>query len=396
METATGRTVTAGWPVAGPAAVTFWILTALYFSHWVGIGLSSIAVLMIFIAALARKSFSGKIRRETVVLVSFIAAYSLLTLLLQWPAASEFTGWSPTKTPRLLLQAVSPLLVFALISMLPRFTRAQLGKFLSASYWIFAVTIAGEWLLVNVAGVSPTSMPAFREAMTSYLRFESYYRPFGLTGNPSVNGCLLVIAAWLLIFEGFTRSAGKYLIVTGIVLYLNNSGQALVAFLLLVMVYLQRRNRGLAKLFVLAIAASIFVYVIRSGVISKISYDYIVGLFRFLGLNNFSQMDRTSLVLGGYGRYSQVFESLSFTTEFYPIYTITRLGALITIATWWFIYKRLPRPRLMFFLLLLLASVHYPTILFVEMEVLVGVVIVGVAGEASAVAPIRASALPTA
>jgi hypothetical protein len=97
-----------------------------------------------------------------------------------------------------------------------------------------------------------------------------------------------------------------------------------------------------------------------------------IGLLRFTGFRSVTALDRVSLVMGGYGRYSDVFENTDFATEFYPVYTISRFGLLLSFATWGYLYFRLPRPRRTGLMLLLAAATsHYSTILFVELQILI-------------------------
>ena len=323
-----------------------WLCVSFYFSHWVGIGITSIFGLLIFLGALLRKILTGRLKWDTLFLLAFVAGYGALVVYLQRPTLQESSAWSPSSTLRMLLLALGPFLIFALVSLLPPLAKDQVDRFFRVSYYLLAGTILVEWLLVNVAGVSNTLMPGFRDSPAYYERYAGpFYRPFWLTGNSAVNGSLLAVATWLLIFASGVRHPARYVLATGIILALNYSGQALLTYALLVTYYLYHGGRGsLMKLLILPFVA-VTAYVVQSGIIYKISLDYVLNLLQYVGIKTFLAMDATGRIMGGYGRYSQLFEDPLFVTEFYPIFAISRFGVLLVLVTWCYIFARLPRYR---------------------------------------------------
>ena len=355
-------------------SLVFWACFSLYFSHWIGVQLSAVIFLGMLYGALLVKLHSGRIRRKLLFLGYFICGYSLLVIVIQTPSLQELAKWSPVGTPRLLFQATSMFLVFAFVNLLNPLSDDKLCRFLKFSYNLFALTIVIEWLLVNVVGISNSMMPAAFDSPSYLGAIGSFYRPFGLTGNAPVNGALLVTALWILLSCDKTISATRYVILTGLVLYLNNSGQEFAVFFFSVSYYCFTKTRGIGRYLLMTLLVSCFGSIVFSGIIDKISYDYILYMLRFLGLNSIGMMAHWRQIFGGYGKYSWLFEDRTNMTEFYPIYTITHFGFLLTVVTWLFIYISLPKKNKgLIFLTLLVGSIHYPMILFVEAQVLVGV-----------------------
>lgn len=354
----------------GQNTVTFWMCFSLYFSHWVGIkvGIALFAIFLCF--ALASAVRRGAVRKESVYLAIGVVLYCLLTLVAQGFSIGEIAEWSPNKTPRLLFQAISLFVIIAFVGLLRPLPEMKLNEFILRSYQLFALTILVEWVLVNLFAVPNSMMPGYRDSIFYASQFEATYRPFGLTGNASVNGSLLVIALWILVSLGKIKSVHRYILATGLILILNNSGQALLVYLASVIFYYIKVTHGLARYAVAAALIGIAATAVFSGIFTKISYDYIMSVLRFVGIENIILMDATSQIVGGYGAYSWIYEDVRLTTEFYPIYAISRFGYLLFGLTWLYIILRLPRNnRTLIALALFLGSIHYPTILFVETQV---------------------------
>lgn len=355
------------------ASFTFWVCLLLYFSHWVGVQLSAVVFLGLLYVAILSRLHIGKVRRELLFVSYFICSYSLLVILIQTPSLDEFYAWSPTQTPRLLFQAISMFLVFVFMNLLKPLTQKRWHQFIRYSYNIFVITIVAEWVLVNVLGVPNSLMPGFRDSHSYSMAYESYYRPFGLTGNSSVNGALLVTALWMLLLSGTTKFVGRYIVLTGFVLFLNNSGQAYLVYFLSLIYYCFSVTKGVKRVILALMFVFLMGYILFSGVISKFSYEYILTMLQFIGLDSIMAMDQLSRILGGYSKYSWVYENSRFLTEFYPVYAISRFGFFLFLMTWVYIFWQLPKKnRGLMFLVLFFGSIHYPTILFVETQVLLG------------------------
>ena len=76
--------------------------------------------------------------------------------------------------------------------------KINIEMLLVAILMICTGTVIGEFVLVNIFDVSNAVMPTSKSSLAYLNPYMGVYRPFGLTGQFSVNGCLAVIALLLL------------------------------------------------------------------------------------------------------------------------------------------------------------------------------------------------------
>lgn len=355
-------------------SLTFVLLLPLLFVHWVGDAASAAYVLILFTFALGFRIIDGKVPREVFRLFLLLASYLIAVTVFNHATGSDWRDFTPNGHLKLFYLATSIFLVTILLMMLPRLTQNQAAKIFGFYYWGILITIAGEWILVNMCGISNSLMPAYRDSPTYYEAYHGLYRPFGLTGNASVNGSMLVVATWIMAL--FVRPARTlfYWTLALVTLILNNSGQALLSFFITSAMYFAGRRKGIARIPVFAIGIALCGGIIYSAALSKLSLDYLLNVNQYWGFEIFKEMDVIHIIFGGYSFYNDVFMALDHQTEFYPVYAISRFGLLSTIATWIYLWSKLPiKGRLVLFVSLFIGSIHYPVIWHIPLLVLVAI-----------------------
>lgn len=350
------------------------LLLPLLFVHWVGDAVSAAYIFLLFIFASLYRLIRGRLPKKVIDLLALLVLYLAVVAKINKVAGSDLIDFSSSGHLKLTYQATSFFMVVILTALLPKLSKKQSNRLFYTYYVTILTTIIGEWILVNMLGVSNSLMPAYRSAHGYYEAYNGFYRPFGLTGVAPVNGSMLVIATWIMILFVRPSRAKYYLTLTLAALVLNNSGQALLAFFTTCAMYFAGRYKRVVRSFIFAIGTGMLIGVIYSGIFSKMSIDYILNVNQYWHFEIFDQMDITHIIFGGYSYYKDLFSG--FSTEFYPIYAVSRFGLLLTLSTWIYIWLKLPlRGKWILFAALFLGSIHYATILYIPTLMLLAVLI---------------------
>lgn len=338
--------------------------------------MSAVYIALLFVLASSFRLITGKVQKGVLNIVLFLLLYLLVVMMINQITITDSLDFSPNGHLKLSYQATSLFMIVVLIALLPQLSQNQSNRLFSIYYAVILTAIIGEWILVNMLGVSNSLMPAYRNSPGYYEAYNGFYRPFGLTGNAPVNGSMLVVATWIMILFVQPSRARRYLALTLIALLLNNSGQALLSFFMTCAVYLAGRYRGLVRPLVFTIGSCMLWGVVYSGIFSKLSLDYILNINQYWFFEIFNQMDITRVIFGGYSFYQDLFTNPDYNTEFYPVYAVSRFGLLLTLTTWIYLWLKLPsRGRLVLFTALFIGSIHYATILYIPLLVLIAVLI---------------------
>lgn len=358
-------------------SVTCVLLLPLLFVHWAGDAVSAVYIALLFLLAAIFRLRTGGVPKKALNLMVLLLLYLAAVIVINRVTAPQFFDFSAAGHLKLSYQATIFFMVIILVTMLPRLSKHAANRLFDVYYLVMLTTICGEWVLVNMLGVSNTLMPTYQAALSYSESFRGIFRPFGLTGNASVNGSMLVAATWIMILHVRPARAKYYLPLTLLALVLNNSGQALLAFFITCALYLAGRYRGAARYLAFAIITCAICGFIYSGVFEKLSLDYLLNINQYWLFGIFGGMDITRIIFGGYSFYKEHFSDPRYYTEFYPVYAMSRFGLLMTFATWGYLWSKLPRKgRAILFAALFFGSIHYGSILYIPLLVLLAVLIV--------------------
>jgi hypothetical protein len=347
------------------------LLLPLIFSHWLGIIFTGFYLFYLFsislISRFIRKDW--KFTQLAFMALSIIFFFVFINF--------EKLLFSPTSLN--LSYAIQYLSLFGIIfiaSSQKNFDRFNFNNIASFFFWICFLTIFLEFVLVNFLGISKSVFPAARLDSPVYMaNIFGFHRPFGLTGQASVNGCLLILS-YLLVHEfNIHRLYHSLLALIGIIMTI--SGQAiLVGIITIFLLNTDKLNASIPiKLFLLSIASALLFIFLKTDFFFKISWDY---LMRFIF--EWSNIENVLFILTPsqwfLGTLGDIFIQAGKTSEFYLITSIFLWGLFFTSIFWIFNWLLLSKSRYAktWFVVIFISSLHYPTIFFIEAQIIIALV----------------------
>ncbi|WP_419770615.1 MAG: hypothetical protein ACNI3C_02145 [Candidatus Marinarcus sp.] len=232
-------------------------------------------------------------------------------------------------------------------------------------YIVFFSVILDYILLQN--GMFESQM-MFKAAASSY-----HGKPLGIFGQFSINSSYIVI--FYMLYLSFENKLNKTLcmflfsLVTVTVL-LEDSGTGYIVYCLLIITIFYKFK--IVRYIFLPMGVIIVYFIIQSNLVTKISYTYLNFLYQYfneiLNVNYVSHIHTISDILFGIdGNYN-------FPIDFGPLFLIAKVGFLYfifySIAIFYMIHKAPDRYFKMAIISLVLGNIHYPTLFYPIMNVL--------------------------
>ena len=234
-------------------------------------------------------------------------------------------------------------------------------------FWVAFYSIAVEFIVVNFFGISNAVMPAVRLSQAYIADINGWYRPFGLTGQPSVNGGVLLFAYLLLAQIEKANAKNTFALLIGSLLTI--SGQAILStFLVLGLIRLAKIKNLFIRVGSLLLLLSTIFLIIWLDLFQKLSLDYLIYVLweQSNALETFQSLNIWGILFG------TLREGMpdNISSEVWVINIIQIYGALFLLILWGFVWVLLRKARNPFIYLLgiFLASLHYPTIFFIEAQ----------------------------
>lgn len=336
-----------------------YLLLILFFSHWIGWFISLCIVLLLLLTFIFKLLFVNKTKIAKKNKPIFIIIFLFLFLCV----ANNF-NFNNTDFYFFIYQYTSLLIVIIIFTSFLFENILDFNKFSKIIYWISFLTIFFEFIAVNLLKISKDYMPAVRYEYAYYEDFLGIHRPFGLTGQPSANGGILLFC-FLLLYEFGLHN--KFIITSLIIgTIMTLSGQVVLTNFFIMFILLFKSNFKY-KLSIISLFLLFFVFIFTTEFSQKISFDYLqYVLIDELNLNkNFSDLNIIDLIFGTLG------SKISYGSEVSIIESIRNYGIFFTLLYWSLIMyiTRTKKLNLIIFIAIFLSSLHYPTIFYIEAQI---------------------------
>tara|TARA_Y100000996_G_scaffold399431_1_gene368458 strand:+ start:760 stop:1893 length:1134 start_codon:yes stop_codon:yes gene_type:complete len=256
-----------------------------------------------------------------------------------------------------------PVLIFYILSYNPRiFAEKYWDKLLRFYILVFSLSIMIDFYILHSA-LDISLQPMYREDDWSY-----FTRPFGITGQPSVNSVLLVFFYALLLSRGSFHESKLYFLFMFIGVLLQGSGSGFLALLILLNVMFMSFN-WIIRIFVYSCVLFLMIQlVLQFELFNKISVEYISGLSNvFMAQTD----DWIVLVKKSEPIISVLLGGVSSGIDFGPLYFMSNVGLIYSIFFLIFIVtsavKAKERYEKSAFLIILVGNLHYPVMFYAVM-----------------------------
>jgi len=236
------------------------------------------------------------------------------------------------------------------------FLKEYLNRILTFYILAFSISIIVDYVILHSI-LDISLQPMYDEFSYSY-----YKRPFGITGQPSVNSTLLVF--FYSFFLG-TKSKSKILFIfvtLGVVL--QGSGSGFISYLMLLVAMLRNTNH-INKLVIYLLSLLILLTLLNSGFLNKISYEYIQKMIQVF-------IYQTQEWLNSINSYSEIlFGGNSSGIDFGIIFLISNVGLIYFLVLsslfMYLILKADSHYDRMAIYILLIGNLHYPVLFYLIM-----------------------------
>ena len=348
-------------------------LIPIMFAHWVGwkVLLAYIlflaAVLLVQKLILAATSYEKPFYLHKVNIGIFIFSSIFIAINIVNVLVDPNTG----KVFSYLFQYLSLFLVVAIIMAFRPWGALEISLMARMIFWIAFYSIAVEFIAANIFGVSQLLMPAARQSPSYIGEVMGLFRPFGLTGQPSANGGILLFAFLLLVeLRIVCERDAKIIIAFLLGTLLTISGQAIMTnFFIVGLLWIGSLHGSLLKtisIFVLLLCGLLLLSLDFS---QKVSLDYLMYVLierAHIG-ENLGVLNLWQLCFGTLGSVQVAVET---STEVFLIESVKLFGVVFTLLLWLFIWFLVKGARLRFIWLIacFLSSLHYPTVLYIEAQ----------------------------
>jgi len=256
-----------------------------------------------------------------------------------------------------------PVLLFYILSYNPRvFAEKYWDKLLRFYILVFSLSIIIDYFILHSA-LDISLQPMYHEEDFSYVT-----RPFGITGQPSVNSVLLVFFYALLLSRGSFDKSKLFFLFMVIGVLLQGSGSGFVALLTLLYVMFMSFNRVI-KVFVYSCGLLlVFLLVKQFKFFNKISVEYISKMIDVF----IWQIDDWIILVTKYEPIKSVLlGGVSSAIDFGPLYFMSNVGLIYSIFFLILIVisavKAKERYEKSAFLILLIGNLHYPVMFYAIM-----------------------------
>ncbi len=242
-------------------------------------------------------------------------------------------------------------------------------------FWIVFLSIFLEFVGVNFLGISKAQFPAVKYIPTYFSDYMGWHRPFGLTGQPSVNGCILLLSYLLL--RQLNIAELKHIIMLSLGVILTISGQAyLSTTIILLLLYVRKYKFIELQVCLMLFGFGLFLLVLSTNIFDKISMDYLIHtLIKQSHIHSIGVLDFFQFMFGAMGLAAV---DVDRSSEVFFVESVLRYGVVFTILYWgfiWFLVRGATMP-VTWFIACLLTSLHYPTVYYIQAQVILGLLYV--------------------
>jgi len=339
------------------------------FFHWWGWKTSLVYVSLFLLSALLKKILTRDLclNKEVIKIIIIIGLFVSINSLHIIGNEDSIIIFSS------LNQYLTPFFLVALLLITPRWGAQDIGTIAKILFWISFYSITIEFFLVNLVGVPKEIMPGVRFSPGYFADYGGLHRPFGLTGQPSVNGGILLLNFLLLAELRIIHKWAILALLTGTLMTL--SGQAILSTMLVFPLYwtLRGKNISISLAVLFAILAIIFLILVFHPfenviIMEKLTIDYFV----------YVMWDQANVyhTIGNLSVWELLFGTLrpnpEVGTEVFFIGFVRIFGLVFFFIFWAFIWRLVSkaRYRLVWFIAIIVSSAHYPTIIFIEAQLI--------------------------
>ena len=344
--------------------------TPLLFSHWVGFEFMLVYAVFLAFSVVVISSVKGSIPNDSV----------LITLAFIVPVFFLIHSFSDVGVDNeyFVKYTYLYLAVFVLVALFLLSGNWGEDEFIRAGrliFWVAFLTIFLEFIGVNFLGISKTHFPAVRYSNSYFADYMGWHRPFGLTGQPSVNGSILLLSYLFLSHLNIARLQHFLMLLLGVCLEI--SGQAILStFFILSILYVRKHKSIKMRTGLLLLLSGLFLWVLNANISQKISMDYL--LYTLVEKANAHTIIDLSMFHFLFGTLGMAMIDVTESTEVFLVESILRYGAVFTVFYWgfiWLLVRKTPMP-VVWFMACFLTSLHYPTVYYIEAQLILGLLYV--------------------
>lgn len=350
------------------------------FLYWIGEIFSAVYVVILaacaIIARMMRVDGAFCLKPISVYVGIFSVVYITVALLLYEGGMSGLLAFESHSQTFLMMLAVQFFLLVVIINLVGNIDNNDVTIYIKYVYYVFLISILLESLLTNLFHVPISFFPGYKESFYYNQPVTgNYYRPFGLIGSAPMNGSALVVFMWF--YLSLAKKTGRDALViyalTFATLIVNFSGQAMLTFLATILLFHMRANlKNIMIFIVLVLLIHCTLYYEWLG--WKLSYPYIMRMMEYLNISEImGELSMRDYLFGAMSNKT----SLNFITmEFYPLFSISRFGFILTLFLWGLIlFQKCNRPMKMGLYAVIIGSLHYGTLLAIVLQVPLAIVL---------------------
>jgi hypothetical protein len=236
------------------------------------------------------------------------------------------------------------------------FLKKYLNKILTFYILTFSISIIVDYIILHSI-LDISLQPMYSKYAYSYMD-----RPFGITGQPSVNSILLVFF-YSFLLSNKEKSKILFLFVT-VGIALQGSGSGFIAYLMLLVAMLKNVNH-IYKSVIYLLLPLIFLTLLDGDFLNKISYEYVQRMIQIL-------TSQTQEWLDSINSYSEIlFGGTSSGIDFGIAFLISNVGLVyFFVLSSFFMYLILKADShydRMAIYILLIGNLHYPVLFYLLM-----------------------------
>ena len=256
-----------------------------------------------------------------------------------------------------------PVLLFYILFYNPSvFAEKYFDKLLRFYVLVFSLSIMIDYFILHSA-LDISLQPMYRKEDWSYVT-----RPFGITGQPSVNSVLLVFFYALLLSRGSFGKSKLFFLLMVIGVLLQGSGSGFLGLVMLMSVMFMSFNWPIIVFFYFFGILLLFLLVQQFNLFYKISFEYIS---RMIDVFMWQMDDWIILVNKSEVIKSILFGGVSSGIDFGPLFFMSNVGLIYSIFFLILIVisaaKAKERYEKSAFLILLVGNLHYPVMFYATM-----------------------------
>jgi len=333
----------------------------LIFSHWLGFELTLgyfafLGLCVLFVLLVKRRIPAHPLLNAIMVIIPIVV---IIEVALNYDADNEY----------FFTYLYNILSIFVLAILVITLAKFRYDNFFTLALLIFYIAFLSlffEFVAVNFFDISKEYSPVIRYAPAYFEDFMGWHRPFGLTGQFSVNGGILLLSYLLLIELNIARL--KHFIMLLLGTFLTLSGQAILSTIIVLSLIKVQKYKSKTLRYALIFLFSVFLLILlNEDLFHKISLNYIMYIFIEKSyVDTIFDLSLSQLLFGAMGLFRSY-------TEIFLVESVIRYGFILTILFWagvWCLIRGASIPRV-WFIACFLTSLHYPTIFYIEAQLII-------------------------